>query len=209
MLDSSLIQSIYRVRQKKTSQTIFCSRIVIFEPISTILVLNHRQMIYLSKTSKSVKKFRLVQKLWTCKVKSGNPAVNRHEERPQSGLRWFSRAQIPSKPSLEQGAVFHSRMSRKLLSTTIASTSVRVQMNSRRPRTAPWLHRLVRRSHYLLNGGISNDRVFIGSYGEEQTLNDCQDGCDENQHQQNRRTEIRIEVKKHKSKQRLTASGPD
>ena len=126
-------------------------------------------MIYLSKTPKSVKRFRLVQKLWTCKVKSGNPAVNRHEERPQSGLRWFSRAQIPSNPSLEQGAVFHSRMSRKLLSTTIASTSVRVQMNSRRPRTAPWLRRLVRRSQVFRgrNGfnGFCFSLTFINELG--------------------------------------------
>ena len=60
---------------------------------------------------------------------------------------------------------------------------------------------------YLLKNGISNDRIFIGSHGEEKTLNDCSDGCNETQHQQNRRTEIRIEINKQKSKQRLTAFG--
>lgn len=58
---------------------------------------------------------------------------------------------------------------------------------------------------YLLRGGISSERIFIGSYGEQQTINDCQEGCDENQHQQNRRTEIRIEINKQKNDQRLTA----
>ena len=60
---------------------------------------------------------------------------------------------------------------------------------------------------YLLKGGISSERIFIGSYGEEQTLNDCDDGCDEDQHQKNRRTEIRIEVNKQKKNSRLTAFG--
>lgn len=59
--------------------------------------------------------------------------------------------------------------------------------------------------NYLLDKNISSERIFIGSYGEEQTLNNCWDGCDENQHQQNRRTEIRIEVNKQKRKQKLTA----
>lgn len=58
---------------------------------------------------------------------------------------------------------------------------------------------------YLIKGGISSDRIFIGSYGEEQTLNDCQTNCDENEHQQNRRTEIRIEVNKRKVGNRLAA----
>ncbi|MEM6523401.1 MAG: OmpA family protein [Bacteroidota bacterium] len=59
--------------------------------------------------------------------------------------------------------------------------------------------------NYLRGSGISSERIFISSYGEEQTLNDCIRGCDELQHQQNRRTEIRIEVKKEKKSQSSTA----
>ncbi|WP_462251668.1 OmpA family protein [Ekhidna sp.] len=60
---------------------------------------------------------------------------------------------------------------------------------------------------YLLKSGIASERIFMGSHGEEKTLNDCTEGCDESQHQQNRRTEIRIEINKQKSKQRMTAFG--
>ncbi len=62
-------------------------------------------------------------------------------------------------------------------------------------------------SDYLLKGGISSERIFIGSYGEEQTLNDCNYGCDETQHQKNRRTEIKIEVNKQKSNSGLATLG--
>ena len=58
---------------------------------------------------------------------------------------------------------------------------------------------------YLLQGGIERDRIFMGSYGEEQTLNKCELGCNEIEHQQNRRTEIRIEVNKRKVNNRLAA----
>ncbi|NQZ75618.1 MAG: OmpA family protein [Ekhidna sp.] len=58
---------------------------------------------------------------------------------------------------------------------------------------------------YLILNGIEAERIFIGSYGEEQTLNDCTYGCNEDEHQQNRRTEIRIEINKQKSKHRLAA----
>ena len=61
--------------------------------------------------------------------------------------------------------------------------------------------------NYLIRGGISAERIFMGSYGEEQTLNDCMEGCDEVEHQQNRRTEIRIEINKQKKNNRLTAFG--
>lgn len=49
---------------------------------------------------------------------------------------------------------------------------------------------------YLLAKGISKDRIRFSSFGEHKLLNDCVDGvnCDQDQHQLNRRTEIRLSV---------------
>lgn len=58
---------------------------------------------------------------------------------------------------------------------------------------------------YLMNGGIHRDRIFIGSYGEEKTIMDCVGECDEDIHQKNRRTEIKIEVNKRKGMDKLSA----
>lgn len=48
--------------------------------------------------------------------------------------------------------------------------------------------------NYLLENGLDKDRVTIASYGENALLNKCGDSinCDENSHQNNRRTEIRL-----------------
>ena len=51
-------------------------------------------------------------------------------------------------------------------------------------------------SDYLTKRGITRDRIFTGSHGEEQTFVDCREGCDEIEHERNRRTEIRIEINK-------------
>ncbi len=48
--------------------------------------------------------------------------------------------------------------------------------------------------NFLVKRGISEDRLIASGYGEELLVNNCQDGvsCNENQHQQNRRTEFKI-----------------
>jgi outer membrane protein OmpA-like peptidoglycan-associated protein len=47
---------------------------------------------------------------------------------------------------------------------------------------------------YLMSKGIAPRRVQANGYGESLLLNKCADGvaCSENEHQQNRRTEIKI-----------------
>lgn len=47
---------------------------------------------------------------------------------------------------------------------------------------------------YIIKGGISPDRITAKGYGESQPVNECVDGvnCSEEQHQQNRRTEITV-----------------
>ncbi len=47
---------------------------------------------------------------------------------------------------------------------------------------------------YILGKGIAGDRVEIGSFGEEQLVNDCFDGvhCDDDTHETNRRTEVSV-----------------
>lgn len=47
---------------------------------------------------------------------------------------------------------------------------------------------------YLISKGISADRITPVGYGETRPVNECTNGvaCDENKHQQNRRTEIEI-----------------
>ncbi len=47
---------------------------------------------------------------------------------------------------------------------------------------------------YLVNNGISSSRISPNGYGETQILNGCTDGvnCNEQEHQYNRRTEVRI-----------------
>ncbi|MCL1938767.1 MAG: OmpA family protein [Candidatus Azobacteroides sp.] len=48
--------------------------------------------------------------------------------------------------------------------------------------------------NYLVNNGISRDRLVARGYGETRLKNNCSNGvnCTEEQHQQNRRTEFRI-----------------
>lgn len=47
---------------------------------------------------------------------------------------------------------------------------------------------------YIIKGGISPKRIIAKGYGESQPVNECVDGvnCTEDQHQQNRRTEITV-----------------
>lgn len=47
---------------------------------------------------------------------------------------------------------------------------------------------------YIIKGGISPERIVAKGYGESQPVNECVDGvnCTEEQHQQNRRTEITV-----------------
>lgn len=47
---------------------------------------------------------------------------------------------------------------------------------------------------YIISKGISKDRIVAKGYGESKLKNQCSDGikCDEKEHQQNRRTEIRV-----------------
>lgn len=47
---------------------------------------------------------------------------------------------------------------------------------------------------YIIQRGISNDRIQPRGYGETQLINECADGvdCPEDMHQQNRRTEFKI-----------------
>ena len=48
--------------------------------------------------------------------------------------------------------------------------------------------------NYLLNNGIARDRMVAKGYGETQLINKCANGvaCSESEHQQNRRTEIKV-----------------
>lgn len=46
--------------------------------------------------------------------------------------------------------------------------------------------------NYLIDHGVSADRIAVTSFGETQTFNDCKGNCNEQAHQINRRTEIRI-----------------
>ena len=48
--------------------------------------------------------------------------------------------------------------------------------------------------NYLIKRGISSNRLTARGYGETQLVNECSNGsdCSENEHQQNRRTEIKI-----------------
>lgn len=48
--------------------------------------------------------------------------------------------------------------------------------------------------NYIIRSGVSSNRLKAAGYGESQTVNGCIDGvkCSEQQHQQNRRTEIRV-----------------
>ena len=47
---------------------------------------------------------------------------------------------------------------------------------------------------YIISRGISPERIVSKGYGETQLVNDCGNGvkCTEEEHQQNRRTEILI-----------------
>jgi outer membrane protein OmpA-like peptidoglycan-associated protein len=47
---------------------------------------------------------------------------------------------------------------------------------------------------YLLNKGVDPTRLVYKGYGESEPINECEDGieCDEEQHQENRRTEFKI-----------------
>lgn len=47
---------------------------------------------------------------------------------------------------------------------------------------------------YIINQGISKDRIIAKGYGESQLINRCDDGvdCSEDEHRQNRRTEFKI-----------------
>ncbi|MGB3466749.1 MAG: OmpA family protein [Cyclobacteriaceae bacterium] len=45
---------------------------------------------------------------------------------------------------------------------------------------------------YLVNKGIAADRILIRSYGEESLFVNCNTRCDEEKHQSNRRTEIKL-----------------
>ncbi|NBB21181.1 OmpA family protein [Runella sp. CRIBMP] len=47
---------------------------------------------------------------------------------------------------------------------------------------------------YIVNQGISSKRIIAAGYGESKLVNKCKDGapCTEEEHQQNRRTEIKI-----------------
>jgi outer membrane protein OmpA-like peptidoglycan-associated protein len=50
--------------------------------------------------------------------------------------------------------------------------------------------------NYIMKKGISKDRIIAKGYGEKQLLNKCSDGitCTEDEHQANRRTELRFVV---------------
>ena len=47
---------------------------------------------------------------------------------------------------------------------------------------------------YIVKQGVSSKRIIAAGYGESKLVNKCQDGtpCSEEEHQQNRRTEIKI-----------------
>ncbi|WP_315814879.1 OmpA family protein [Paraflavitalea speifideaquila] len=48
--------------------------------------------------------------------------------------------------------------------------------------------------NYLVNNGIARERMVAKGYGETQLMNRCANGvgCSEYEHQQNRRTEIKV-----------------
>ena len=47
---------------------------------------------------------------------------------------------------------------------------------------------------YLISKGVRKDRILAKGYGETMLVNKCKDGvqCSEEEHQENRRTEVRI-----------------
>ena len=51
--------------------------------------------------------------------------------------------------------------------------------------------------NYIIKKGISKDRIVAKGYGEKQLTNKCSDGvnCTEDEHQANRRTELRFIIK--------------
>jgi len=51
--------------------------------------------------------------------------------------------------------------------------------------------------NYIIKKGISKDRILAKGYGEKQLTNQCSDGvdCTEDEHQANRRTELRFVIK--------------
>ncbi len=54
--------------------------------------------------------------------------------------------------------------------------------------------RAQRVEQYLIKNGVAKDRIRASGYGETQVVNHCVDGvkCSEKEHQENRRTEIRV-----------------
>ncbi|CAL1519076.1 OmpA family protein [Chitinophaga sp. MM2321] len=66
-----------------------------------------------------------------------------------------------------------------------ASTEYNLILSNRRAASA---------AAYLISKGISEERIIAIGYGESRLLNRCADGldCTEEEHQQNRRTEVRI-----------------
>ena len=69
---------------------------------------------------------------------------------------------------------------------------------------------------YLISRGIAPDRITSTGYGEESLVNDCGDGvnCDEKQHQENRRTEVKIvaiddDIRKEKDERNVVEEGTD
>lgn len=66
-----------------------------------------------------------------------------------------------------------------------ASTAYNLTLSNRRAASA---------ADYLISKGIGEERIIAIGYGESRLLNHCADGveCTEEEHQQNRRTEVRI-----------------
>jgi outer membrane protein OmpA-like peptidoglycan-associated protein len=66
-----------------------------------------------------------------------------------------------------------------------ASTAYNLKLSQRRAESAV---------KYIIQRGVSNDRIKPKGYGESQLINECADGvdCPEDMHQQNRRTEFKI-----------------
>jgi outer membrane protein OmpA-like peptidoglycan-associated protein len=66
-----------------------------------------------------------------------------------------------------------------------ASTGYNLILSNRRAASA---------ADYLISKGIGEERIIAIGYGESRLLNRCADGveCTEEEHQQNRRTEVRI-----------------
>jgi outer membrane protein OmpA-like peptidoglycan-associated protein len=50
--------------------------------------------------------------------------------------------------------------------------------------------------YYIKEKGIAADKIIAKGYGEKQLVNACADGvkCTENEHQLNRRTELKIKL---------------